>query len=80
MRRRTDRNWCIVILLLGLAIITLELDQVTPMSETMHHLDLLLAILFLLIAGAASIYQHAQITHDKNAWWEDDDWSHWGGI
>ena len=80
MRRRTSRNWCIVIFILGLAIITLELDRSTPMSETMHHLDIILAMLFLLIAGAASIYQHAQVASDDNNWWDDDDWSHWGGI
>jgi hypothetical protein len=80
MHRLTDRDWFIPVLLFGLAVVTLELDRVIPIPETMHHLDLALAIILMLVAGAAYICQHAQKNRDENVWWDDDDWTHWGGI
>ena len=70
MHKLTHNNWAISIFLFALAILTVELDRVVPMSDTMHHLDLVLAIILFLMAGTVYIYQYAQENRDENAWWE----------
>lgn len=80
MNKRVHSGWFTCFLLLGLSVVVLELDYLLPMSPALHQLLLAVGILLLLATGAAYLHQRARLKGDANAWWQDDDWTHWGGI
>lgn len=80
MKKLMRSGWFSVILLLGLSVVILEVDYLIPMSKTMHNLFLAGGIILLLVTGATYMYEHARLNNDPDAWWKDDDWTHWGGI
>ena len=80
MESRNRINWLIFIVLTFFAIVLLELNKIIPASLTMHHIVVIMAGLFILFAGATYVYEHARRNSQKSAWWQDDDWTHWGGI
>lgn len=80
MNRRIRGGWLVCFFLLGLSVVVLEMDYLLPMSRTLHQVLLVLGIALLLVTGATYIYQRARYQGDPEAWWKDDDWSHWGGI
>jgi len=80
MNKRNYSGWFVCLLLLGLSVVVLEMDYLVPMSATPHHLLLVTGILLLLATGATYLYQRARLTSHDRAWWQDDDWTHWGGI
>ncbi len=80
MNKRLRSVWFTCVLLLGLSVVVLEMDYLIPMSQRMHQLLLVAGILLLLATGATYLYQRARMSSHTNAWWQDDDWTHWGGI
>ncbi len=80
MKRRIHSGWFTCFLLFGLSVVVLEIDYLMPMSTTLHQLLLAIGVLLLLATGATYLYQRARMSSDGNAWWQDDDWTHWGGI
>ena len=78
MNRRTHSGWLVCLLLLGISVLILEMDVLMSMSQELHNLLLIIGILLLLTTGATYLYQRAKFT--GNSWWQDDDWTHWGGI
>ena len=80
MNRRIRSGWFTCILMLGMSVVVLELDYLLPMSSILHQLLLAAGIVLLLATGATYLYQRARLTGSANAWWQDDDWTHWGGI
>lgn len=80
MNRRIHSGWFTCILMLGMSVVVLELDYLLPMSSTLHQLLLAAGIVLLLATGTTYLYQRARLTSKDHAWWQDDDWTHWGGI
>lgn len=79
MNKSKSRRWFIPVVLIGLTFLTFGIDSIVPMSNRMHRFDLIIIVLLMLITGATYIYQWAK-AHNEGGWWEDDDWSNWGGI
>ncbi len=74
------RVWLVGLVLLGLAVLLLELSYLLPASDLARRLLMVAGILLLLLTGAYYLYQRARLSSNDSAWWKDDDWTHWGGI
>ncbi len=83
MNKRSNREWFASIFLVVLAIVSLELDKILPMSRHLHYVIIGGALILILISLANYIYLRAKANNtksSKHAWWADDNWSNWGGI
>jgi hypothetical protein len=80
MRKRTRNAWFTALLFLGLSIVILEMDYLVPMSPRLHQLLLVVGIIMVMMTGAIYMYQRAKLNDNADKWWQDDDWTHWGGI
>lgn len=87
MNRRVNKEWFASVFLVVIAIVSLELDEVLPVSRSLHNLILAMAIVFIFMSLANYIYQRAKAKasvsstkSSKHKWWLDDNWSNWGGI
>lgn len=81
MRADMRQPWFLFWLLLGLALVALLLNSSLPVSLAGHELVLGLGLALLLISAASFVYIRAQRrASGEPQWWQDDDWSHWGGI
>lgn len=82
MNRRVNKGWFASVFLIVIAIVSLELDVLLPVSHALHYMIIAVALILILVSLANYIYQRAKISpkSSKHRWWLDDDWSHWGGI
>lgn len=82
MKKHVHREWFASIVLVVLAIVSLELEDMIPMSRSHHNVIIATSLILILIGLANLIYQRAKATtkSSKHAWWLDDNWSNWGGI
>ena len=82
MNRQQNRGWFASIVLVVFAIVSLELDSIIPMSQSLHHVVIAAALILILSSLTNYIYQRAKVNtkSSKHTWWLDDDWSNWGGI
>jgi hypothetical protein len=72
--------WLPFSVLIAAAIILVILNRTVSMSEELHRLNLAAIVIVLLAAGATFIYIRAALRARGQEWWQDDDWTHWGGI
>lgn len=80
MNRKRTYFWLFLCVLIVLPIVLLELDASLSVSGQAHLMDEIIIVVLLLLAGAAFIYGWARNRAKGNEWWQDDDWSNWGGI
>lgn len=81
MKLNRHYPWFIFWLLLGLSLAMLLLNNSLPVSLEAHQVILGLSVIMLLVTAASFVYLRAQReAYDSGQWWQDDDWSHWGGI
>lgn len=74
MKKHVHRGWFASIVLVVLAIVSSELDNMIPMSRSHHHVIIAASLILILTALANLIYQPAKATtkRSKHAWWLDD--------